>query len=424
MGDKIRNVYVVHTSPRDVRELRKIAHERDYRLYFQRYNASNILGPYDNMRLTHLMNPGYELDTIESFCRHHDIHAVVCSEDYPGSLYASLLASRLNLYGPPLKPMLSSQHKYLSRAIQKHAEPEVVPFFSLINSLTFDACTFQFPLFIKPVKSVCSMWAATIENASELEAFVRRYPYDTPYLAPMNWFLSDHMLHPYHANGLIAESILSGEQVTLEGYVQHGDIVIFGVVDSIMYPNTISFSRFEYPSRLPLSVQEGMGNIAKSLVRAFKLDNTMFNIEFMFNRYTNEIHVIEINPRIASQFADLYEKVDGFNSYQVLLDIALGDEVKLNYRQGPYARAASFVLRHFNKDHPLLFPSNAALRRVQREYPDARVELTIRPDHNPTHTFQDCDSLRYCILNLGADTDEQLWDRYEHIKEMLYGKAL
>ena len=41
----------------------------------------------------------------------------------------------------------------------------------------------------------------------------------------------------------------------------------------------------------------------------------MFNIEMMYDAATDRIGIIEINPRMASQFADLYEKVDGTNSY-------------------------------------------------------------------------------------------------------------
>jgi hypothetical protein len=34
--------------------------------------------------------------------------------------------------------------------------------------------------------------------------------------------------------------------------------------------------------------------------------------------------VIEINPRLAAQFGDLYQKVDGASPYEVLTDRALG----------------------------------------------------------------------------------------------------
>ncbi len=33
-------------------------------------------------------------------------------------------------------------------------------------------------------------------------------------------------------------------------------------------------------------------------------------------QYADTIHIIEVNPRLVSQFADLYEKVDGQSNYK------------------------------------------------------------------------------------------------------------
>ena len=47
-------------------------------------------------------------------------------------------------------------------------------------------------------------------------------------------------------------------QVTVEGYAFGGEVDILGVVDSIFFPGTLAFSRFDYPSALPEGVQERM----------------------------------------------------------------------------------------------------------------------------------------------------------------------
>ena len=67
-----------------------------------------------------------------------------------------------------------------------------------------------------------------------------------------------------------------------------------------------------------------MADIAKRLMSGLGFDNFMFNIEMMYDARDDRIAVIEINPRMASQFADLYEKVDGTNAYEVLLDLGIG----------------------------------------------------------------------------------------------------
>ena len=44
------------------------------------------------------------------------------------------------------------------------------------------------------------------------------------------------------------EELLAGDEVTLEGYVSGESVTTIGVTDSIKYPGTFSFQRFEYPS--------------------------------------------------------------------------------------------------------------------------------------------------------------------------------
>ena len=53
---------------------------------------------------------------------------------------------------------------------------------------------------------------------------------------------------------MIAEELVTGHQVTLEGFVDGGRITVVGILDSIMYENTISFQHFEDPS----SVSDGV----------------------------------------------------------------------------------------------------------------------------------------------------------------------
>ena len=43
---------------------------------------------------------------------------------------------------------------------------------------------------------------------------------------------------------MIAEEILDGVQVNIDGYVHNGVINVLGVVDEVMYPGTQAFMRF------------------------------------------------------------------------------------------------------------------------------------------------------------------------------------
>jgi biotin carboxylase len=152
-----------------------------------------------------------------------------------------------------------------------------------------------------------------------------------------------------------------------------------------------------------------MSAIAKTLMEGLGFDNGMFNIEMMYDAESDRISIIEINPRMASQFADLYEKVDGTNSFTVLLDIAIGHAPRFTPRQGSYAFAASCVLRSF-KDHIVAgLPSEAQIERIAQTYPGLRVELHATVGRRLSAEFQDGKSYRYGIVNLGGrDLDDVL----------------
>ena len=191
-------------------------------------------------------------------------------------------------------------------------------------------------------------------------------------------------------------------QVTVEGYVHGGEVHILGVVDSIFFPGTLAFSRFDYPSALPEGVQGRMAGIAERLMSGLGFDNGMFNVEMMYDAREDRIAIIEINPRMASQFADLYEKVDGTNSYEVLLDLGCGVRPSPKRRQGKHRFAASCVLRTFEDGVVAALPCEERLAEIERAYPDIRVEVHATSGRKLSDELQDGTSFRYGIVSLGG----------------------
>src|SRR5262249_25010696 len=152
---------------------------------------------------------------------------------------------------------------------------------------------------------------------------------------------SDRKVPAHH---FIGEAPLAGDQVTVDGFIQNGKATTMGTVDSIMYPGATSFERFEYPSSLPPEVQDRMCAISARAIEASGFDHSCFNVELFYDRERDQISIIEINPRISYQFADLYERVDGVNTYEVQLRLAIGDGVTWAPRRGKDGAAASFVM--------------------------------------------------------------------------------
>ena len=93
------------------------------------------------------------------------------------------------------------------------------------------------------MKSFFSIGAQRIDCAAELAEAKRRWIALDEFL-PLERLLEREASVEIGTTRLIAEGLLKGHQVTVEGYAFSGDVDILGVTDSIFFPG-LAFSRFE-----------------------------------------------------------------------------------------------------------------------------------------------------------------------------------
>jgi biotin carboxylase len=417
-----RTILVLCPTHRDHRELGRLARPETHYLFHDYASTSleELIGGGAGASDT-AADPIAELDRILARIERLEIEAVVSTDDYPGSVLAAVVAKHLCLPGPEPEVNLVCQHKYLSRVAQRKIAPAAVPSFLLIDvadqaALPDDIC---FPAFVKPVKSFFSIGAQAVTSRAELAAVKCRWARLDQFFLPLERLLQLYTGVGIGTKRVIAEGLLVGEQVTVEGYAYGGEVSILGVVDSILFPGTVAFSRFEYPSSLPESVHARMADLVGSLMRGIGFDNGMFNVELMYDEAEDRIGIIEINPRMASQFADLYEKVDGTNSYEILLDIGAGRAPAPKRRQGSHSFAASCVLRTFEDCLVAAMPSDAELERLALLRPDMRVEFHAMVGRKLSDEMQDGCSYRYGIINLGGRDRADVLEQFEELRSGL-----
>ena len=354
------------------------------------------------------------IEAAAAIARAEKLEGVMASDDYPGSIVAAAIAHELGFPGPSPRAVLTCQHKYYSRLAQERAVPEAVPRFSLVDPDDIESlAAIEFPVFVKPVKSFFSLHAQVVRNRAELEAAIAATRHHlTQFVKPFNRLVRRYTDFAYDGGYLIAERVLRGRQVTLEGCAFKGDFAVIGIVDSIMFPDTISFQRFEYPSSLDERVQWRMADIAIRFMRSIGWDDGLFNIEMMVDEDKDTIHIVEVNPRMCPQFADLMEKVNGINTYEIALDIAAGRKPAIAAESARYAAAASVVGRVFDDRVVRRLPSREQLIRFGERFPDARLKILCREGHRLSEELQDGNSFRYSLLNLGGESREDVLRRY------------
>ena len=318
----MRDVIVLCPSERDRKAVRAAGLDRKYRVRF----AGEDLDALDRFDPEAFLA---DLDDVPA-------DGIVATKDQ-SALLAAVLAERRGLPGPSPTSVLACQHKPTSRELQRAVAPESTP-----RAAPLDGDPpFEPPFFAKPVVGRLSQGAVRIDRADELARLNHASPYADRYDA----IAALAGAEPGHARGFVAEELLKGSEVTLEGYVREGHVTTIGVTDSVMYPGTISFERFEYPSALPAERRAELVEIATSIVPAHGLDDAFFNIEF-FVPEDGSAGIIELNARIASQFAPLVLAVHGRSTYDVLFALACGADPA--WAPGtPNGVGVSYVVRVF-----------------------------------------------------------------------------
>jgi hypothetical protein len=167
-------------------------------------------------------------------------------------------------------------------------------------------------------------------------------------------------------------------------------------------------------------VQQRADRIAKRFMQAIGFTHGLFNMEFAYDQQTGQIKVIEVNPRMAAQFSDLYARVDGVNLHEIALALSRGMDPSLLSIQEPVAGcASSFVYRSFDPAKQIAMPAADRLAALKASFPDNLLLSFPKSSRQIQRDFKWLDSYRYGILHLGGNNPDQLRERCERASAIL-----
>ncbi len=353
------------------------------------------------------------------------IDGVFSNNEYFGALIASAVAERLGLPCTPPGVVITAQHKYYSRLAQQEIVPQAVPRFAVFPHDVREphAIALPFPFFVKPVRATFSVLARRVEDFAALrrhltfswleERIIRRL------VKPFGDLMPRYTRFQVDAHHMLAEEILEGQEVNVDGYVHEGEVRFIGLSDAVMFPGTDAFQRFVYPSRVPADVQARMKALATRLLDGLGYRHGFFNIEMFWDPRTDAIRLIELNPRLASQLAGLYQRVDGLSPHRMLLELCTGRRPDERRMPTTCRVAASVVSRRFDGRALERSPDAATLARVRALYPDAAVMLYLKRGLALAREMKWLGSYRYAVVNLGGASEQDLESRYLAIQRLL-----
>ncbi len=349
------------------------------------------------------------------------LDGILTSDEQFGPVVASLLGERLGLPSTPLGAVLTAQHKYYARRAFEQSMPECNPRFGLIprdfrSSLEMPLA---FPFFVKPVKAAFSVLARRVDSFEALDRHARFSWFEQAIIErlvkPFGDVMRAHSNYDVEPFSMLAEEIVDGAQVTVNGFVRRGEVTMLGVVDSIMYPGTDQFQRFQYPSMLAPEKQSTAEEVARRALAAIGFTHGMFNVELRLCATTGHAKVIEINPRAAGQFYDIFERVDGYNLFDALVALQVGEAPVIGRRKGRDAFAASFVLRDLSGAGLGHWPGRGEIDRLRARHPGARIMVYPKRGADLRREMKWLGSYRYGVVNTGARSQAELFRAYDRI---------
>ena len=352
--------------------------------------------------------------------------AVVSHHEQFGALAAALVAEAAGLPGTRPEAVLACQHKLHARQVLQRVCPQANLDFAELDAEYGGPIPsgVRYPAFVKPVKAAFSVLARRVDGRAELHEhtrFGRRELWVIRRLVePFERIMQQRLPDAGTAHRLMLEEPVTAPQYNLDGYVRDGKLHVLGVVDAVMYPGTHSFMRFELPTRLDTQVQARAVEVARRFLSAVGFDHGFFNMEFFHDPLSDRLAVIEFNPRLASQFGDLYRRVLGVDPHAMALALASGLSPASVARQPPSAgAAASFVYRSFDPERMPAMPSLWQRAALTKAFPDALLFLYPKSGHSLARDFKWLGSHRYGILHLGGADAGDLHRRCEEASALL-----
>lgn len=358
------------------------------------------------------------------------VDAIVGYWDFPTTSLLPILRRRLGLRSPSLEAVLKCEHKFWSRLVQAEAVPEHVPRFQAWDPFAADPLreiTLAYPFWIKPIKSHSSQLGFRISGERDFREALpiireRIERLGNPFNTVLERAQRPAAVSRVGGNYCLVEEIISGgRQCTLEGYVQNGEVRVYGVVDSIRDRRYRScFARYEYPSTLPRRARLRMIEIAARVLEHMGFDDSPFNMEFYYEKRKERIWLLEINPRISRSHSPLFDMVDGASHLKIMVDVALGIDPNIPRRRGRFGCAAKFMLRVYEDGVVAAVPGPRDIARAQEAFPGTLLELNAEPgNHLHRLLHQDSYSYEVAVMFMGARNHRELLANYYRCMPML-----
>lgn len=264
------------------------------------------------------------VEAVIAYHQQHHLSGILTWSDKDVELVAQL-NDRLQLPGIPVSHVKNARNKYLMRMAFDQV-PDISPDYENVRSevdLRHAVARIGTPGILKPVGASGSKGIFKIESEECIE-----YVYET--LRHATSPERDKVYH-YYPNDYIYEGYLVGEEVSVEGVVQNGEVRIAGITDKAVTPEYSLEYIAIFPSDKNTALQQEIKTKATQAIQSLGIDHCAFHLE---GRVTKDgFKVIESAARPGGGFiaSHLIPGASGHSYIEKILDVAVGNDVTENW---------------------------------------------------------------------------------------------
>ncbi|EGQ2780572.1 ATP-grasp domain-containing protein [Staphylococcus pseudintermedius] len=264
------------------------------------------------------------VEAVIAYHQQHHLSGILTWSDKDVELVAQL-NDRLQLPGIPVSYVKNARNKYLMRMAFDQV-PDISPDYENVRSevdLRHAVARIGTPGILKPVGASGSKGIFKIESEECIE-----YVYET--LRHATSPERDKVYH-YYPNDYIYERYLVGEEVSVEGVVQNGEVRIAGITDKAVTPEYSLEYIAIFPSDKNAALQQEIKTKATQAIQSLGIDHCAFHLE---GRVTKDgFKVIESAARPGGGFiaSHLIPGASGHSYIEKILDVAVGNDVTENW---------------------------------------------------------------------------------------------
>lgn len=221
---------------------------------------------------------------------------------------------KLNLKGTSYSAAAKSMDKILmKKALQDHGVNTAT--FSVIdnyNDLIFEAEKIGFPVIVKATDSSGSRGITKAENIEELQTA---------------W---ENSRNATSKNDIIIEKYLTGIEIGAQAIIKGDKVVnIFIHSDETTPPPICVPIGHAIPLNISKKLTLKINDLIENAIKAIGIRDTISNIDIMI--VNNEPYIIELASRMgATCLAENISIFGGFDAYEIILKLALGDNFKIS----------------------------------------------------------------------------------------------